>query len=145
MARNMLSWPTQQVWFCSQFPNSGGLLLTFFSAGFNRESEKQVCSSFLVLGNQRGLLAKHVHTWSDLQQRAASLAFAPGKCSGNKCWCLYAVQMSLHKSPQRPQWCCLLSEVPSFCTLSEYGPKCFPGLGPNTCTFALEDKVRNDI
>lgn len=27
----------------------------------------------------------------------------------------------------------------------EYGSKCFPGTGPNTCTFALEDKISNGV
>lgn len=27
----------------------------------------------------------------------------------------------------------------------EYGPKCFLGTGPNTCTFALEDRISNGI
>lgn len=40
---------------------------------------------------------------------------------------------------------CLKDFKVLFCVVPEYGPKCFAGTGPNTCTFALEDKISNGV
>lgn len=145
MPRNALSRPAGQMVLLQQIPKFWRSLANSFPCRLQAGVRAAGPPLFPCLGGAvRSISRARAHA-NHLRQRVASPELTLRKRSGNKRRCLYTAQIELHKSPQRRWWCCLLRKVPFLRTLSEYGPKCFPGLGPNTCTFAWEDKISNDI